>query len=150
MKVLVDADACPRNVMNFLKENQARLGYGLLTVSTSNHMLDGEYHITVDPEPQAVDIVIANRVQQGDIVVTQDWGLAAVVLGKKASAIAPSGLVYTSDRIPFMLEQRNMLARHRRGGGRTKGPAARTSADDERFQRAFMELLQTSENSSLE
>ena len=51
-------------------------------------MLDSEYHITVDPEPQAVDIVIANRVEQGDIVVTQDWGLAAVVLGKKASALS--------------------------------------------------------------
>ncbi len=150
MKVWVDADACPRNVMHFLKENQARLGYGLVTVSTSNHMLDGEYHITIDPEPQAVDIVIANRVQHGDIVVTQDWGLAAVVLGKKAMAIAPSGSIYTSGRIPFMLEQRNLLARHRRGGGRTKGPAARTSADDERFQQAFAKLLQSSQNSPLE
>lgn len=141
MKVWVDADACPRNVMRFLKASQANLGYGLVTISTSNHMLDGEHHITVDPEPQRVDLAIANQVQQGDIVVTQDWGLAAVVLGKKARAIAPSGLIYTNDRIPFMLEQRNLLARHRRGGGRTKGPAARTSTDDERFQQSFLRLL---------
>jgi uncharacterized protein YaiI (UPF0178 family) len=140
-QVWVDADACPRSVMHFLRSNQAKLGYDLWTVSSSNHLLSGEQHITVDPEPQAVDLVIANRMQAGDIVVTQDWGLAAIVLGKDGQAIAPSGLIYTSERMPFMLEQRNVLARHRRGGGRTKGPAARTTADDQRFQRAFMQLL---------
>lgn len=140
-QVWVDADACPRNVMHFLRSNQAKFGYDLWTVSSSNHMLSGEQHITVDPEPQAVDMVIANRMQPGDIVVTQDWGLAAIILGKQGLAIAPSGLIYTSERMPFMLEQRNVLARHRRGGGRTRGPAARTSADDLRFQEAFVELL---------
>lgn len=140
-QVWVDADACPRSVMHFLRSNQAKHGYDLWTVSSSNHLLSGEQHITVDPEPQAVDLVIANRMQAGDIVVTQDWGLAAIVLGKDGQAIAPSGLIYTSERMPFMLEQRNVLARHRRGGGRTKGPAARTTADDQRFQRAFMQLL---------
>jgi len=144
LKVWVDADACPRSVMHFLKTNRAELGYDLVTISTTNHLLDVENHITVDPGPQAVDLAIANRVQQGDIVVTQDWGLAAVVLGKKARAIAPSGLVYTTEKIPFMLEQRNLLARYRRGGGRTKGPAARTGADDERFRWAFLRLLRTS------
>ncbi len=144
MNVWVDADACPRSVIHFLRTNRIRLGYELITVSTTNHLLDGEQHIIVDPGPQAVDLVIANRVKQGDIVVTQDWGLAAVILGKKARAIAPNGLIYTSQRIPFMLEQRNLLARHRRGGGRTKGPSARTNADDERFQQAFLRLLQTS------
>lgn len=130
--------------MSFLQANkakQSKQAYDLVTVSTTNHLLEGEDHIAVDPEPQAVDLVIANRVQEGDIVVTQDWGLAAIVLGKRAQAISPTGLVYTTDRIPFMLEQRNLLARHRRGGGRTKGPAARTAADDERFQRAFLHLL---------
>lgn len=140
-QVWVDADACPRKVMHFLHTNKTKLGYDLWTASTSNHMLGGEQHLTVDPEPEAVDMVIANRVQPGDIVVTQDWGLAAIILAKGGHAIAPSGLVYTSDRMPFMLEQRNTLARHRRGGGRAKGPAARKHADDLRFQKAFRELL---------
>lgn len=140
-QVWVDADACPRTVMQFLRSNQAKFGYDLWTVASSNHLLSGEQHISVDAEPQAVDMVIANRMQPGDIVVTQDWGLAAVILGKGGRAIAPSGLVYTSERMPFMLEQRNVLARHRRGGGRTRGPAARTKADDLHFQQAFIGLL---------
>ncbi len=127
--------------MQFLRSNQAKLKYDLWTVSSSNHLLSGEQHITVDPEPEAVDIVIANRIEPGGIVVTQDWGLAAIILGKGGLAISPSGLIYTSERMPFMLEQRNVLARHRRGGGRARGPAARTDDDDLRFQQAFIELL---------
>ena len=141
LQVWVDADACPRRIMRFLQSHSDQLGYDLWTVSASNHMLFGEQHLTVDPEPQAVDLLIANQVRPGDIVVTQDWGLAAIILGKQAYAISPKGFIYTNDRMPFMLEQRNLLARHRRGGGRTKGPAARTDADDARFQRAFERLL---------
>jgi uncharacterized protein YaiI (UPF0178 family) len=43
--------------------------------------------------------------------------------------------------MPFLLEQRNLFARHRRGGGRTRGPAARTAADDQRFEQSFRRLL---------
>lgn len=140
-QVWVDADACPRSVLHFLRSSQTKLGFSLITVASSNHLLEGENHIMVEAEPQATDLAIANRVQAGDIVVTQDWGLAAIVLGKQALAIAPSGQVYATERMPFMLEQRNIFARHRRSGGRTKGPAARTADDDQRFRQAFVRLL---------
>lgn len=146
-QVWVDADACPRSVMQFLRSNQVQLDYRLWTVSSSNHLFTDEQHITVDPDPQAVDMVIANKMQPGDIVVTQDWGLAALVLCKGGQAIAPSGMIYSRERLPFMLEQRNLLARYRRGGGRSKGPAARTRADDQRFQQAFVLLLSKPEGS---
>ena len=143
LKVWVDADACPRSVMHFLKTNRAELGYDLVTISTTNHLLDVENHITVDPGPQAVDLAIANRVQQGDIVVTQEVGLQRLFWVKSTSHCAQRTGLHNR-KIPFMLEQRNLLARYRRGGGRTKGPAARTGADNERFRWAFLRLLRTS------
>ncbi len=141
LKVWIDADACPKKVLNFLQKTKKNYGYHLITVSTTNHLVENSYHITVDPSPEAVDLLIVNNVGPKDIVITQDWGLAAIVLGKQARALSPTGLIYTAQRIPFMLEQRNLLARHRRSGGRTKGPSARTAKDDKRFQRSFLKLI---------
>lgn len=141
MVVWVDADACPRSVLQYLRAAEARYGYLLRTIASQNHCLDLPGHITVDPEPQATDMAIINRVQSGDLVVTQDWGLAAVVLAKGARALSPGGEIYRMDRMDFMLEQRNQLARFRRSGGRTKGPAARTKGDDQRFQAALHQLM---------
>ncbi len=142
MVVWVDADACPRAVLSYLQQAQPRWGFQLRNVSSHNHLLDVPGHITVGPESQATDLAIINRLQAGDLVVTQDWGLAALVLGKGGKALSPAGTIYQAEKMEFMLEQRNALARFRRGGGHTKGPAARTKADDQRFQTAFIRLLQ--------
>ncbi|MGI6358574.1 MAG: YaiI/YqxD family protein [Bacillota bacterium] len=142
MIVWVDADACPRSVLSYLQQSQSGLGFQLRTVSSHNHLLEVPGHITVGPESQATDLAIINRLRPGDLVVTQDWGLAALVLGKGGQALSPNGTVYQAGKMAFMLEHRNALARFRRGGGHTKGPAARTKADDQRFQAAFIRLLQ--------
>lgn len=141
MVVWVDADACPRSVLLHLRSVKDEYGYQLWTVASQNHCFDQPGHITVDPEPQATDMAIINRMQSGDLVVTQDWGLAAVVLAKGGKSLSPSGLIYQAERMDLMLEQRNALARFRRSGGRTKGPAARNKADDQRFQSALRLLL---------
>ena len=78
-----------------------------------------------------------------DIVVTQDFGLAAMVLGKGARAVNQNGLVYTNDNIDKLLMERHIGAKVRRGGGRTKGPAKRTKEDNERFEAVFIELLES-------
>ena len=141
LTVWVDADACPRNVLACLRRLQPTLGFQLRTVSSSAHHFDDPQHLVVDAEPQATDLAIANRLRRGDIVVTQDYGLAAVALGKGAGAISPTGRIFRQETMPFLLEQRNLFARHRRGGGRTRGPAARTAADDQRFEQSFRRLL---------
>lgn len=141
MQVWIDADACPRSVMQCIKDLQTQFGFGVTTIASVNHFFDGDDHITVGPEPQATDMAIVNRVASGDLVVTQDWGLAALVMAKGASAISPDGRIYQPDKIEFMLEQRNVLARYRRSGGRTKGPAPRTIQDDERFRFNFLKLV---------
>ena len=146
MKIVVDADACPRGAMEAIRRLQPQFGYGVLTVASFNHALEswgpGHEHVVVGAESQATDIAVANRTQRGDIVVTQDWGLAALALGRGAQAIGPDGRIYQPDRIEHLLEERALKARFRRGGGRTKGPAARNSADDKNFEDNLRLLLE--------
>ena len=95
--------------------------------------------ITVDKQADSVDFALMGLLTRDDIVVTQDFGLAAMVLGKGALAVNQNGLVYTDDNIDKLLLERHIGAKVRRGGGRTKGPAKRTKEDNERFEAAFDE-----------
>ena len=76
-----------------------------------------------------------------DIVVTQDYGLAAMILARGASAIDQNGMVYTGENIDSLLERRYIGQKIRRGGGRTKGPKKRTREDDERFESGIGKIL---------
>jgi uncharacterized protein YaiI (UPF0178 family) len=93
---------------------------------------------------QETDIKIFNLAERGDIVVTQDWGLAAMILGKGAKCLSPTGREFRSKRIEFLLEERETKSKIRRGGGRTKGPRKRTVDDDRRFEKC-LELMLKSE-----
>jgi hypothetical protein len=141
LKIVVDADACPANVLRICREAAQKRDIPLWTVASFNHNIESEGHIVVGDDPQETDIAVANAAQAGDIVVTQDWGLAALVLGKGASAISPNGKIYRPETIPFLLEERELKARLRRGGVRSKGPAKRTSAADRRFAANLKKLL---------
>ncbi len=140
-KVLLDADACPRTVFQILQHQKARYGFPLITVSSYNHIIQNEQHIFVGNEKEAADIAIMNHTEASDLVITQDYGLAALVLGKGAKALSPSGMEYTHDRMDFLLEERSLKAKVRRRGGKTKGPKARTKKDDERFTQSLNRLL---------
>ncbi|HOJ78495.1 MAG TPA: DUF188 domain-containing protein [Bacillota bacterium] len=141
MQVLVDADACPKNVLKIIRQLQAEYRFRLITVASFNHLFDNPDHITVGNESQATDIEIINRIQAGDLLVTHDYGLAALALGKKALVIGINGRIYSDATIDFLLEERNLKSRLRRSGLKTKGPAARTETDDRRFRDNFLKLL---------
>ncbi|USG63715.1 DUF188 domain-containing protein [Brevibacillus ruminantium] len=145
-RVLIDADACPRQVLAIAKRTCAEKGWSCITFASFNHQFTGENHVSVDAGPQAVDMKLANAATAGNIVVTQDIGLAALILAKRAKAVSPHGTIFESERISFFLEERNEKARFRRGGGRTRGPAARSTADDVRFSRALQKLMEESED----
>ena len=104
----------------------------------------GAAPFVVGNEPQAADLAVMQLAGRGDIVVTQDWGLAALVMGKGAKAISPRGMIYEEDKMDFMLEERHFKAQFRRQGGRTKGPAAWSLDDSKRFQRNLERMLQLS------
>jgi len=144
-RVIIDADACPRQALVIAQLLCLEKGWTCVTYASYNHQFSGPHHVSVDAGPQAVDLRIINDVAAGDIVVTQDIGLAAMVLGKQAASLTPGGHTFDRERIAFQLEYRHEAARYRRGGGRTKGPAARTAEDDRRFHAALSQLMDKQE-----
>jgi len=141
MKILVDADACPRPVLLICLRVGHEYGVPIWTVASFDHHIESDRHVMVGRDFQEADIEIMNLTDPGDVVVTQDWGLAAVILGKGARSLSPTGREFRSERISFLLEEREIKAKLRRGGGRTRGPKKRTVHDDERFEIALKRIL---------
>lgn len=139
MRVLVDADACP--VLQIIRRLCAEAGVPVTTVSSFRHEIDGPGHVMVGPEPQAADMAIINRTRRGDVVVTQDWGLAGLVLAKGAVGLSPWGHRFREDEMDGRLAQRAWNTRLRRGGVRLRGPKRRTAEDDRAFEAALTALL---------
>lgn len=142
MKILVDADACPVKeiVVRIARERAIPV---TMLIDTS-HVLDDGYStvVTVDRGQDSVDFALMNLLSKDDVVVTQDYGLAAMALGKGAGVLNQNGLVYTDRNIDRLLMERHLAQKVRRAGGRTKGPPKRVPEDDARFERAFTALLQ--------
>jgi len=134
MKILIDADACPKSVLRICMNVGRKYGIPVWSVASYNHYIESNHHIVVGDAPQEADIKIVNAADEGDVVVTQDWGLAAIVLGKGAKCLSPAGREFRSEKIEFLLEEREIKSKIRRGGGRTKGPKRRTMENDRRFE----------------
>jgi uncharacterized protein YaiI (UPF0178 family) len=141
MKILVDADACPRSVLQICIRLGKKYNIPVWTVASFNHHIESEHPIVVGGDFQEADMKIMNLTEAGDIVVTGDWGLSAIVLGKGARCLSPMGREFRSDKIEFLMEEREVKAKVRRGGGRTKGPKKRTSEDDQRFDLSLEKIL---------
>jgi len=141
MKILVDADACPKSVLDICKKVAHKHAIPVWTVASFNHLIESDHHVAVGDAFQETDIKVMNLAETGDMVVTQDWGLAAIVLGKGAKCLSPSGREFHSDRIEFLLEEREVKAKLRRSGKRTKGPKKRTLEDDHRFEISLERIL---------
>ena len=141
MKIIIDADACPKQVLEICKAVGKKYNIEIYTVASFDHNIDNQQHITVDKNSQEADLKIINMTKPGDLVITQDWGLAAMVLSKKADCLNPLGRQYDVNTMDFLLEERETKAKLRRGGGRTKGPKKRTIQDDERFQETLESIL---------
>ncbi len=141
LRVIVDADACPKNCLQIIQKLSQTYRYQVITVASFNHQIQGAHHYIVGNESQAADIMVSNLTKPGDIVVTQDWGLAAIVLAKNAKALSPTGRIFETATIDLLLEERNILAKYRRGGGRTKGPSKRSIQDDQNFEKNLLRLV---------
>lgn len=126
MRIFIDGDAC--SAEHLCRRLAGKRGAEVVrVVSIENYSTTrrrGET-IVVDASPQAADIEIYNRVRQGDIVVTKDYGLASLVLGKKGKAVSPSGFVYTQNNIGMLLQQCYVNGVLRNSGGRRKKKAAK-------------------------
>ncbi|WAH36098.1 YaiI/YqxD family protein [Alicyclobacillus dauci] len=143
--IFVDADATPKPVLSITHRLGQQHAAQVITVSSINHHIEGENHIQVDASPQATDMEIVRRIRadRKTVVITQDYGLAAMVLARNAKAVSPGGKIYTPDNIDSLLAERAISAKLRRSGKvRMRGPKARTEADNERFERALSEILE--------
>lgn len=141
MQILVDADACP--VKGIIVKIAKQYKLPVTMVIDTSHELDDGYStvITVDKARDSVDIALINLVKSGDIVVTQDYGVAAMALGKKAKAVNQNGLLYTDSNIDKLLFERHLGQKVRRAGGKTANPKKRTKEDNESFEKVFSSLV---------
>lgn len=143
MKILVDADACPVKDIIIAVGNERSIPVEM--VASFNHKIKGGPGVSViitDTGPDAADYIIANRVEGEDIVVTQDFGLAALTLGKRGKALSPRGLIFTGENINSLLMQRHVSAKIRRSGGKTKGPSPFCREDRDNFLKSLLKLLE--------
>ncbi|EET58867.1 YaiI/YqxD family protein [Marvinbryantia formatexigens DSM 14469] len=144
MRILVDADACP--VVKIVEHTAEKYRIPVVLLCDTNHVLQSDYSevLTVGVGADAVDFKLVSICQKGDIVVTQDYGVAAMILGKGAYGIHQSGRWYTDENIDQMLMERHFAkkARNAKKRNHIKGPAKRTVEDDIRFEKSLEKLIQ--------
>lgn len=143
MKIIVDGDACP--VKSEIIATARIFSTPVCMVASFDHRLpqvEGVETIQVDRSSQSADMFIANKVKAGDLVITQDFGLACLAIAKHAYTLSFRGETYTDDNIDYLLERRAEFAKRRRQGARTKGPRPLTDDDRKRFQQNLTKLLQ--------
>lgn len=140
--IVVDGDACP--VKKEIAEVGRTFGVPVLMVSSYDHALKAEEGVTVvqvDRGDQSADLYIANHITAGDVVLTQDYGLAALALGKRCSVLSFRGQEYDNFKMDFMLEGRHARAVERRRGHYSKGPKPITAEEKTYFQHKLTKLL---------
>ena len=111
----------------------------------TNHVLTSDYSEVriVGAGADAVDLALINLCKSGDIVVTQDYGVAALALGKRAKAVHQSGRWYTEENIDALLMERHLAKKARKSSkNHLKGPTKRSKEDDLRFADSFERMLQ--------
>ena len=143
MQIFVDADACP--VVAIIEKIAKDNSVPVMLLCDTNHVLSSTYSkvVVVGAGADAVDYKLISICHKGDIVVSQDYGVAAMALGKGAYAIHQSGKWYTDDNIDQMLMERHLSKKARRSSHKNhiKGPKKRTEEDDVRFAQSFEKML---------
>ena len=143
MKIYVDADACP--VVKQTEKVAKKYNISVILICDTNHIINSDYSevLIADTGSDSVDIVLVNKCNKGDIVVSQDYGVAAMALGKGAYPIHQSGKWYTNENIDSMLMQRHMskVARRSKSKVHIKGPKKKTEEDNIRYEQSLEKLV---------
>lgn len=141
MKIIVDADACPvkQQILKIAKGNNIKV---IMVCDTSHVISDGYSEvITVDKGSDSADFKIVSIAEKGDVVVTGDYGVAAMALSKGATPISNNGIVFTNFNIDSYLAQRHMAKENRRKGGKFSKIKKRTTIEDNQFIQVLSELV---------
>ncbi len=143
MKIYIDADACP--VVKIAERIAKKYHIPTVLLCDTNHVLVSDYSEikVIGAGADAVDFALISFCKKGDLVITQDYGVAAMALGKGAYCIHQSGKWYTNENIDGMLMERHMARKARNSSKKhhLKGPSKRTSEDDTRFEESFERMI---------
>ena len=141
MRILIDADGCP--VVDIAVRMARQYSVECIIICDTSHVFEkeGASTVMVSKGPDSVDFALVNMVQTGDIVITQDYGLAAMCLARKGVAISQNGMIYDDSNIDALLFSRYSAKKIRSSGGRIKGPSKRTSDQDRQFEEVLARLL---------
>jgi uncharacterized protein YaiI (UPF0178 family) len=144
MKIYVDADACP--VKDIVISEGTKEKIPVILVTSFSHFSSAEQPsgvetIYVDSGADAADYRIMKLVERGDIIVTQDYGLASLGLAKGCTVLHHKGFTYTNENIDQLLQTRYFSAMARKSGKRTKGPKPFTSEDRDNFKLLFKKVI---------
>lgn len=142
MKILIDADGCPVVDLTVRLAEKYDIECTILCDTSHEFNREGAKTVVVEKGADSVDFRIVNLVGEGDIVVTQDYGLAAMCLARKAIPVSQNGMVYTDKNIDQLLFTRYVSKKIRKAGGRMKGPPKRTPEQDKAFAAALEKLIQ--------
>lgn len=145
MRIFIDADGCPVVKLTM----KVAIKNGLKVTVVKNHAVHIENPnpafvdvATVDTTRDSADYYIANHMSAGDLVITQDYGLAAMVLAKNGYGMSQNGLVFTTFNIDQLLDRRHfnqeMRRKHKKHNSKFK---KRTKEDDLKFESALLDFL---------
>ena len=145
MIIYVDGDACP--VKREIVEISIKYKMKVIIVLSICHLTKSDgfsEYVVVDHRDQSVDMEIINRVKRGDVVITDDYGLASIVLMKGALCMSSRGMQYTAENIDLLLYKRHMNQKIMRAGGKVRGPSKRSNNEDRLFLMNYENMLKQS------
>ncbi|OFI06232.1 hypothetical protein CLOACE_11310 [Clostridium acetireducens DSM 10703] len=141
MNILVDADSCPGK--DIVEKVAKSYNIKVIMYCDLSHTINSNYSETryVDVGFQSVDIALINDIKSGDIIITQDYGVAAIALSKNSYVINPKGYIYSNDNIDKLLFERHLSSKIRKSGGKTSNPKKRNKEDDNRLYKNLIKLI---------
>ncbi len=142
MRIIIDGDACPQRVREICEQAAKEFKIELIIVVDIDHYIVSDFEVMiVEQGRDSVDYKIVQIFKNGDILITQDYGLASLVLSKASAVIHTAGFFINNNNIDNLLQSRYISERVRKQGGKTKGPSKRTKEQDENFKKCLYKVL---------
>ena len=142
MKILIDGDGCP--VIDIAISVAKKFNIKVVIMCDTSHIFnkEGAKTMVFSKGADSVDFALINYLEKEDVVITQDYGLAAMAMNKASYVINQNGMIYNDENIDRLLYSRHIYKKIRKSGWKTKGPKKRTKEDDINFEKTLNEILE--------
>ena len=142
MKILIDGDGCP--VIDIAISVAKKFNIEVVIMCDTSHIFnkEGAKTMVFSKGADSVDFALINYLEKEDVVITQDYGLAAMAMNKASYVINQNGMIYNDENIDRLLYSRHIYKKKKKSGGKTKGPKKRTKEDDINFEKTLNEILE--------